>query len=194
MAAALHERLVFDVARGAVRDADRRYVLLRADVLMGVFAQLEGRARDAALAAFARSVAEHGAGSVRAYRDAVGEDALPQAMEGAAASLGWGRWRIDAAHVHDASPSLALEVENSPFAAAAPRGSARACHAIAGMLEALAAALWSEAADARETRCAAQGAATCSFVAVPRAQRSAASLSEPRPAHRPSRPPPGDTP
>ncbi|HTJ07441.1 MAG TPA: 4-vinyl reductase [Caldimonas sp.] len=192
MAAALHERLVFDVARGAVRDADRRYVLLRADVLMGVFAQLEGEARDAALAAFARSVAEHGAASVRAYRDAVGTDELPQAMERAAASLGWGRWRIDAARVHEASPSLALEVENSPFAAAAPRGSARACHGIAGMLEALAAALWSGAADARETRCAAQGGATCSFVAVPRAQRAAASLSEPGPAHRPSRP--GDTP
>ncbi len=194
MAAALHERLVFDVAHGAVRDADRRYVLLRADVLMGVFGQLEGEAREDALAAFARSVAEHGAGSVRAYRDAVGADALPQAMEGAAASLGWGRWRIDAARVHDASPSLALEVENSPFAAAAPRGTTRACPAIAGMLEALAAALWPEAADARETRCAAEGASRCSFVAVPRRARAASPAPEPGPDRRPRRPPPGDTP
>ena len=191
MAAALHERLVFDVARGAVLDADRRYVLLRADVLMGIFAGLEGQARDAALAAFARSVAEHGAASVRAYRDAVGADALPQAMQDAAASLGWGRWRLDAARSHGESPTLALAVENSPFAAAAPPGSARACHAIAGMLEAVAGALWQQPADARETHCAAQGGATCSFVAVPRA---AASLPEPGPARRPSRPPPGDTP
>jgi predicted hydrocarbon binding protein len=192
--AALHERLVFDVARGAVLDADRRYVLLRADVLMGVFARLEGDARDAALAAFARAVAEHGADSVRAYRDAVGADALPQAMEAAAASLGWGRWRIDA-RVHDASPSLALEVENSPFAAAAPPGSERACHAIAGMLEALGAALWPHGASACETRCAALGqSSTCNFVAVPREARTAASRSEPGPAHRPSRPPPGDSP
>jgi hypothetical protein len=194
MAAALHERLVFDVAHGAVHDADRRYVLLRSDVLMGLFAQLEGAARDAALAAFARSVARHGADSVRAYRDAVGAAALPQAMEGAAASLGWGRWRIDAARLHAASPSLALVVENSPFAAAAPQGSERACHAIAGMLEALAGALWREAADAHETHCAAHGGATCSFVAVPRASRAAPPLPETGPARRPSRPPPGDTP
>ena len=193
--AALHERLVFDVARGAVLDADRRYVLLRADVLMGIFAQLEGDARDAALAAFARSVAEHGADSVRAYRAAVGADALPQAMEAAAASLGWGRWRIDAAQLHDASPSLALEVEDSPFAAAAPPGSERACHAIAGMLEALGAALWPHGASARETRCVVLGQSpTCRFVAVPRETRTAASRSEPGPAPRPSRPPPGDLP
>ena len=194
MAAALHERLVFDVARGAVQDDDRRYVLLRADVLMGVFSRLEGEARDAALVAFARSVSEHGADSVRAYRDAVGSAALPRAMEAAAASLGWGRWRIDAAHLHDASPSLALDVDNSPFATAAPRGSARVCHAIAGMLEAVAGALWSHPADARETRCAAAGGATCSFVAVPREQRAPRPLPEPGPARRPSRPPPGDTP
>jgi predicted hydrocarbon binding protein len=190
--AALHERLVFDVASGAVRDADRRYVLLRADVLMGIFARLDDDVRDAALAAFGRSVAELGSDSVRAYREAVGADALPTTMAGAAASLGWGRWRFDAAHLHAASPSLALAVENSPFAAAAPKQTERACHAIAGMLEALAGALWSRAAEARETRCAAHGGSTCSFVAVPRAAPATPPFPEPGPAHRPATPPAGD--
>src|SRR5690242_7237809 len=138
---ALHERLVFDSARGAVLDGPRRYVLMRADVLMGLFANLDGDARDAALDALGRSVAEHGADSVRAYRDAVGVEALPSMMEGAAASLGWGRWRFDAGDPVAAGDvaaagvrSLHLTVADSPFAAEAPRGVA-ACHAIAGMLE-----------------------------------------------------------
>jgi predicted hydrocarbon binding protein len=170
MATALHERLVFDTARGAVLDGDRRYVLVRADVLMGLFANLEGTAREAALEALGRSVREHGAGSVRAYRDAVGADTLPSMMEGAAASLGWGHWRFDAIRLHDdAAPALALTVADSPFAAAAPRGTARACHAIGGMLEALGDALWSRPAAAQEIACAAAGADACRFVVAPRA-------------------------
>jgi hypothetical protein len=199
MAAALHDRIVFDTARGALLDGDRRYLLVRADVLMGLFANLEGAAREAALDAFGRSVHEHGAGSVRAYRDAAGADALPAMMEGAAASLGWGRWRFDAARLHDAAaPALSLTVDDSPFAAAAPRGSMRACHAIAGMLEALGDALWSRPAAAQETACAAAGADACRFVVVPRAASAPAAHAlfpsehpEAPPARRPTRP--GDT-
>jgi len=183
--AALHERLVFDSARGAVLDGPRRYLLVRADVLMGLFANLEGAARDQALAAFGRSVAEHGADSVRAYREAVGAAALPPMMEGAAASLGWGRWRFDADDVAALHPQVAapgteptqrlrLCVTDSPFAAAAPRGDGPACHAIAGMLEALGGTLWSSPAEARETHCAAQGGEpVCRFVVAPRAHDEA---------------------
>ena len=185
-AAPLHERLVFDSAGGAVLDGDRRYVLLRADVLMGLFAQLDGAARERALESLRASVHAHGAGSVRAYRDAVGAEALPSMMESAAASLGWGRWRIDSGRLHDRPPSLALAVENSPFAAHAPSGTPRACHAIAGMLEALGDALWSRPASARETRCAAAGAADCRFVVAPRDAEPA--VPEPPPARRLSRP------
>jgi predicted hydrocarbon binding protein len=184
---ALHERLVYDTAHGAVLDADRRYVLLRADVLMGLFANLDGAARAEALAAFGRSVRTHGAGSVRAYRDAAGADALPSMMEGAAASLGWGRWSFDAARLHDASPSLALAVENSPFAAHAPSPAGRACHAITGMLEALGEALWSGPTDASEIQCAACGGAHCRFVVAPRTAR-VRDLPELPPARRRSRP------
>ena len=187
----LHERLVFDTARGAVLDDKRRYVLVRADVLAGLFAQLDGAARERALEACARSVAAHGADSVRAYSVAVGRDALVPMMEGAAASLGWGRWRFDAERIDDEPvPRLDLVVADSPFAAPALRGTQPVCHAIAGMLAALGDALWSCPVEARETHCAATGGdATCSFVVAPRAT-AGTDRPEPPPARRPS--PPGE--
>ena len=167
MAAPLHERLQFDTAHGQVLDAGRRYVLLRADVLMGLFDRLPDAARAEALRAFGRSVAENGADSVRAYAATAGTDALPARMEGAAASLGWGRWHLRPTAACAMPRSLALEVESSPFAAAATRAAAPACDAIVGMLEALAGALWNEPANARETFCAAEhGGARCEFIAV----------------------------
>ena len=179
---ALHERLHFDTANGQVLDARRRYLLLRTDVLMGLFDFLPGAARDEALRAFGRSVATRGAESVRAYAATAGADALPALMEGAAASLGWGRWRLQAARPD--AEVLALEVENSPFAAAAStRAAAPVCHAIAGMLEALAGALWKTPATARETHCAGEhGGTLCRFVAHP--------LAAPSPAFDPSGPSP----
>ena len=163
--AALHERLVFDTARGEVRDADRRYLLMRTDVLMGLFDTLPQAARAEALHALGRSVAQHGAGSVRAYAQSIGPAELCATVEDAAASLGWGRWRLDIGSATDA-PTLALAVDNSPFAAAAGRSDEPVCHAIAGMLEALAAALWHTPAAARELQCAAvTGVGACRFAA-----------------------------
>ena len=166
----LHERLRFDTESGAVYDATRRYVLLRTDVLMGAFDELPEPAKSDALRAFGRSVARHGADSVRAYIAASGSAGLTQTMEDSATSLGWGRWHIEqAADEHDTSTaSLRLTMENSPFAAAAAPAAGPVCHAIAGMLEAVASALWQRPAIAHETRCRAEhGDATCQFVAMP---------------------------
>jgi predicted hydrocarbon binding protein len=158
---ALQERLVFDVDRGEVRDETRRYLLLRPDVLMGLFAALSASSREEALRAFGRSVAAHGSDSIRAYAAAAGTGALPAMMEDAAASLGWGRWTIERRE-----RELRLTVRNSPFAAGAPRAAGPVCHAIAGMLEGLAAVLWGGVADAHETACAAaNGGRDCRFVA-----------------------------
>jgi hypothetical protein len=44
-------------------------------------------------------------------------------------------------------------VENSPFAATASPAASPVCHAIAGMLEAMARRLWQRPAVAHETRC-----------------------------------------
>lgn len=173
-ASALHQRLVFDTANGAVLDASRRYVLLRADVLMGLFDALPATARDAALQALGRSVATHGAESLRAYAAEPGVDAaaLQRTVEAAAASLGWGRWTL----AHDGA-TLGLEVRNSPFAAAASPSPRPVCAAIAGMLEALASIVLGERASARETACAATGAPCCRFSASIDLRRSASSPS-----------------
>jgi predicted hydrocarbon binding protein len=160
---ALHEGLRFDMAEGQVLDGGRRYLLLRADVLMGVFDELPPAARDEALRAFGRSVATRGVDSLRAYaaQPGVDGDALQRVVEAAAASLGWGRWQL----TREAA-SLALEVRNSPFAAAAAPGSGPACHAIAGMLQGLAGIVLGSPASARETSCACStGDACCRFSA-----------------------------
>ncbi len=161
---ALHQRLCFDTARGAVLDEERRYVLLRADVLMGVFDGLPAPLREQALQAFGRSVATHGADSVRAYAamPGVDGDAWLRTMESAAASLGWGHW-----HLTRDAEALHLQVDNSPFAAASTQRDAPVCHAIAGMLKGLANALWTGGATATETACAAEhSGAACHFVAI----------------------------
>ena len=180
---ALHERLRFDTAQGQVLDDTRRYLLLRADVLMGLFDALPEAAKDEALRAFGRSVARQGADSVRAYAAAIGLDALPAAMEQSAASLGWGRWHIDIGGSDDAGPpSLRLTVDNSPFAAAASPSTGPVCHPIAGMLEATAGALWQRPAVAHETRCRAMhGDGACHFIARPAASAPASSFRFPSP-------------
>jgi uncharacterized protein len=174
-APALHQRLVFDSANGAVLDASRRYVLLRADVLMGLFDALPAAAGDAALQALGRSVAMHGAESLRAYAAEPGVDAvaLQRTVEAAAASLGWGRWTL----AHEGQ-TLSLEVRNSPFAAAASPSPRPVCAAIAGMLEALASIVLGERASACETACAATGGPCCRFSASigPRSSSSSSSL------------------
>ena len=162
---ALHERLRFDTARGEIRDGPRRYVVLRADVLMGLFDRLEEPARRQALEAFGASVAQFGSGSVKAYLAQVGPDQLANMMEAASASLGWGRWEL-----RQAAGRLDLRVANSPFAAASTRHGSVACYPIAGMLQAVAEALWGEGAQARELRCACDAqprGGECVFEAVP---------------------------
>jgi predicted hydrocarbon binding protein len=155
---ALHERLHFDTANGQVLDQSRRYVLLRADVLMGLFDALPAAARVEALRAFEHSVATHGIDSLRAYAAEPGVDAqaLQRVVESVAASLGWGRWQL----TQDDS-TLSLEVHNSPFAAACTPATGPVCHAIAGMLEALATVVFGRNASARESACAASNGAPC---------------------------------
>jgi predicted hydrocarbon binding protein len=165
--AGLRDRLEFDSAEGAVRDGPRRYLLMRPDVLMGVFGRLEAPARAAALEAFAASAREQGGDSLRAYAASLGDDprALLDATAAAAADLGWGRWsfRLDGERLH-------LEVANSPFAhgfvaASAAAPPAPVCAPIRGLLEAAAALAFGGEAAAEETACAALGHRCCEFVA-----------------------------
>jgi predicted hydrocarbon binding protein len=124
--------------------------------------RLPPEARAQALAAFADSVAAHGADSIRAYFRQVGEDpsALLAATVAAAADLGWGTWRFETDR-----DRLGLAVDASPFAAGFGTADAPVCAPIAGMLQAVATVSTGIDCEAVERRCVACGAPRCEFEA-----------------------------
>ena len=150
-AAPLHERLAFETSQGQVMDADRRYVLVRADVLMGMFDLLPDPVGAQAMAAFAESVFRFGSGSVRAYADPADPDSkkLFAAVAAGAASLGWGVWAFDIGH-----RDCQLTVRNSPFAAAS-QSQRPACSPILGMLRAVCEHAWKAPCVVEEVVCCA---------------------------------------
>jgi predicted hydrocarbon binding protein len=148
------------------REAQIRYLRLRADTLMGMFRNLPGPLRAQALAALARSTAVHGGDSARRHLESVSGDAtaLLAAIEKTAAELGWGSWRFgEPGATH-------LEVADSPFAAGYGEADIEVCAPIAGMLQAVAALVLGTECEAREVRCCARGAASCIFEAIPRSE------------------------
>lgn len=159
----LAQRLAFDAGRGEILDQGRRYLMLRPDVLMGMVRRLDPAARANVLEAFAASVAEHGKNSVRAYLDQLDGDParLLDAMQDAAADLGWGRWRFERRPA-----SLGLSVENSPFAAGFGASGRPVCAPVCGMLQAVAEIVLAQDIIVLESACAATGAGTCTFEAV----------------------------
>lgn len=161
--AQLQQRLKWDQESGAILDADRRYVMLRADVLMGLFAGLPSDLRVQALTSLQASVRTHGGASARAYRaGGIADDAaFLRVMVESAADLGWGVWRFEP----DEGGQQKLTVKNSPFAMAAAHSEQPVCHAITGMLEAVSALANGEPRSFRETRCASMGAPCCEFQA-----------------------------
>lgn len=159
----LRERLKWDTASGQILDADRRYLMMRADVLMGLFTALPAADRQRAFESLRASVRDQGGASARAYRacGAGDTDAFLQVMAESAADLGWGVWRFEGSPAR----ALTLTVHNSPFASAAGSSEAPVCHAIAGMLEAVTALVLGKAAGVHETQCACMGAPHCVFQA-----------------------------
>jgi hypothetical protein len=158
------DRLVRDEEKGELRDGGIRYVMLRADALMGLFRLLPEDGRQAALAALGRSVTEHGGRSARSYRERLGGGdprALLDVVAATAPDLGWGIWRFSDA----AGGGLALEVENSPFAAGFGASGKPVCAAIAGMLETVSTLVLGTATTARETECRAVSGGRCHFLA-----------------------------
>ena len=158
----LKDRLCFDAAAGTVHDGPRRYLLMRPDVLMGMFRRLEPPVRASAMDALAASIQEHGADSLRAYLAHVGGDvdALLDATAQAAADLGWGRW-----HVGRVGHELELAVTDSPFVAGYGVSVTPVCAPVRGMFAALAALVMGQPVHVQEHACAATGAAQCAFTA-----------------------------
>ena len=163
-ASEFRDRLAFDSTAGAILDQTRRYLLIRPDSLMGIFARLPAPARQEALAAMEDAVFEHGSDSARAYRASGAGDAraLVALIERTAPQLGWGRWSFTFE-----TGRLGLTVLNSPFAQGYGAASEPVCHAIKGMLRAVAAMVFEAPVDACEPACAACGANDCRFEARP---------------------------
>jgi predicted hydrocarbon binding protein len=157
------KRLVFDHEAGEIRDADRRYMLMRPDVLMGALARLDAPDLARVLQALADSAAENGGKSVHAYFT----DASPtdeqffEIIRSTAAALGWGQWAFESA-----TGSVRLTVHNSPFAAGFGSCAQPVCAPISGVLRSVVESVVHGPVLVTETACAAQGAAACRFVAT----------------------------
>lgn len=147
------ERLVHDAANGELRDGMIRYLIMRPDALMGMFARLSDPARTQAFAALADSVAEHGGKSIAAYRasGAAMGAALRRVIVETSAQLGWGVFAFG--DLPDGA--VVVTVRNSPFAQAMRGQVEKACAPIVGILSAIAPHLAGPGAVAQETRCAA---------------------------------------
>ncbi|MEM9224791.1 MAG: hypothetical protein AAGB11_20700 [Pseudomonadota bacterium] len=156
------KRLRHEPGEGAYFDGDIRYMMIRPDALMSLFARLSPDGRAEALAAFGQSITEHGRHSASTYGAPRGDRALLTVIEATAADLGWGIWRFE-----DREPGLALSVRKSPFASHA-QFSEKACHAIVGMCEAVGGLVLDVPCTAREVSCiAADGGEICSFLIEP---------------------------
>ena len=139
--------------QGALFLGPHRYMLIRPDALMGLFARLPSVERFAAFGAIAASVRENGAKSAASYAGTGMEEAekLTQAITETAPQLGWGQWKLN----FDAN-GLDLSVYNSPFVAGFGRSDHPVCAPICGMLEAICTQIFGKVGTAVETICASQ--------------------------------------
>ncbi len=169
----LIERMQWIGARGAIMDGERRYVMLRADVLMGIFREMSEELRRPALLALAASVRNHGGRSAEAYLAEPGSRAewLLDTIVRYSPQLGWGRWHVGA----HGGEVIDVRVEHSPFAAGFGPSPEPVCYAIVGMLQAVGTIVFGRTAAVVETCCAAQeGVHHCAFRVVPAAADAAA--------------------
>ena len=139
--------------QGALFLGTHRYMLIRPDAFMGLFARLPFHERIAAFGAIAASVRENGAKSAASYAGTGMEQAekLTQTIMETAPQLGWGQWELNYN-----TKGLDLSVRNSPFVAGFGLSDHPVCAPICGMLEAVYTQLFGRYGRAIETRCASQ--------------------------------------
>ena len=139
--------------QGALFLGAHRYMLIRPDAFMGLFARLPSDERIAAFDAIAASVRESGAKSAASYAGMGMEQAekLTQTIIETAPQLGWGQWKLS----YDRN-GLELSVYNSPFVVGFGLSDHPVCAPICGMLEAICTQIFGKSGTAVETRCASQ--------------------------------------
>ncbi|ASC89205.1 V4R domain-containing protein [Alcaligenes faecalis] len=161
------DRLSWDAAQGQILDDDRRYLMMRVDVLMGLFRRLDEPARTQALDALGQAVMEQGGLSAKAYWEAINHDpqALLHSIADISAQLGWGNWDIQT----KATGALQVRVKNSPFAWGFGPHDRPLCRPIVGMLTAVGQLIYDQHVQVQETHCCAQGFhADCLFTVLPK--------------------------
>ena len=139
--------------QGGLLLGPHRYMLIRPDALMGLFARLPLAERDAAFEAFAASVRENGAKSAASYAGmglAEAERLIRTIMD-TAPQLGWGKWSL----TYD-EKGLDLSLHNSPFVAGFGPSEHPVCAPVCGMLEAICTQIFGKSGSAVETACASQ--------------------------------------
>lgn len=154
------ERITLDEESGAVYDGNRRYLVMRPDVLMGMVRALAPTVQEQVLTAFYLSAFEQGGKSVSAYQSEDGMDRLQEIVVQGAEALGWGKWVVSA---HE--QGLGLQVHNSPFAAGYGQSDVPVCAPVKGIFRSLAEKVLGASVTVEETSCAAQGHGNCCFVA-----------------------------
>lgn len=155
------ERLTWHAESGEIRDGAVRYMLIRPDALMAVFAGLASAPRALALDMFRQAVLTFGSRSAAKY-NADATSPLIDVVAATAPQLGWGRWsveRIDGGY--------RVVVMNSPFAAGFGASDLPVCAPIAGMLQAVGTIMGGDASVAHETHCAAVHGDRCEFRMIP---------------------------
>jgi predicted hydrocarbon binding protein len=160
---AFRDRLEWS-ADGSIDAGDIRYLIIRPDSLMGLFSRLdEGGARQAALEAFGRSVAEHGRKSMVAEmqrRNLDGDGFYRHLSTAGPSQLGWGHWH----YTRPAPNRIEVAVDNSPFVYGIGSAAHPVCAPIAGMLTAIGGLVFGGRAEVHEESCAAMGNAGCRFI------------------------------
>lgn len=163
----LLSRMNWDTANGQILDDTRRYVMIRNDVLMGIFSRLDPATARQALDAFEHSVMLSGGQSARAYFNSLDNNVeqLLSTMVAFSAELGWGVWSFE-----NGDKSLLLSVRNSPFAAGHTRPAAGpVCHPIVGMLRTVGELVFDKPVEVTETQCCCPDpmASHCLFTITP---------------------------
>lgn len=153
-------RIRLDTATGTLSDGAIRYVMIRADGLMGAF---EGPNAPAGLAALCESVYQHGRNSLIQYQREHGGDpaTLMATVASVAAQLGWGAWAV----TRPSHGEVKVIVRHSPFAEAAGSSEVPLCAPILGMVRAVGELVLGTEVCTREQRCMACGACRCEFSA-----------------------------
>jgi hypothetical protein len=154
--------IVQDADSGAITDGRIRYLMLRADVLMGLAKEWPAGDSQAFVRALERAAFTHSRDSFTSYRASgrfQGADFLRETVE-VAAVLGWGKWRV-----HEVGANgRRITVKHSPFALGFGTASHPVCGAICGVLRAIVSVGYGQEAAVTEELCAAQSAGTeCVF-------------------------------